>query len=127
LVGLELPFILVTTCVECLPWHKFLLGNTVKLQYSSGVYHIASWSHITNAHPIPGDGIVKGLAEVGIPLNRCLLLLAEMSSAGTLAKDDYTQQAFEMAKRHREFCVGFIGQRRYESEGEEVDFVYMTP
>ncbi|KAJ3219818.1 orotidine 5'-phosphate decarboxylase [Dinochytrium kinnereticum] len=110
------------------------IGNTVKLQYSSGVHKIASWSHITNAHPIPGDGIVQGLSEVGLPLGRSLLLLAEMSSKGSLARGDYTLEAFRMAQRHRAFCIGFIGQQRLEdsdptkfaaAEGE--DFVYMTP
>ncbi|KAJ3096833.1 orotidine 5'-phosphate decarboxylase [Phlyctochytrium planicorne] len=108
------------------------IGNTVKLQYSAGVHKISSWSHITNAHPIPGDGIVKGLSEVGLPLGRSLLLLAEMSSAGSLAKGSYTIEAYRMALRHREFVMGFIGQKRLEREPElqgedEVDFVYMTP
>ncbi|KAJ3302646.1 orotidine 5'-phosphate decarboxylase [Blyttiomyces sp. JEL0837] len=110
------------------------IGNTVKLQYSSGIYKIASWAHITNAHPIPGDGIVKGLAEAGTPLGRGLILLAEMSSAGSLAKGSYTLEALAMARRHREFCFGFIGQRRLESlEGApsaasvNEDFVYLTP
>ncbi|KAI8837342.1 Orotidine 5'-phosphate decarboxylase domain-containing protein [Chytridium lagenaria] len=94
------------------------IGNTVKLQYSSGVHKIASWSHITNAHPIPGDGIVQGLAEVGEPLGRGLLLLAEMSSSGSLARGDYTREAFAMARRHRKFCIGFIGQRRIEDGGD---------
>merc|ERR1711963_1076471 len=30
------------------------IGNTVKHQYSSGIYKIANWSHITNAHTVPG-------------------------------------------------------------------------
>ncbi|KAJ3128298.1 orotidine 5'-phosphate decarboxylase [Physocladia obscura] len=125
---------LVTQLIALAEKHEFLIfedrkfadiGNTVKLQYSSGVHKIASWAHITNAHIIPGEGIVHGLAEVGVPLNRALLLLAEMSSAGSLATGNYTLTALDIARRNRNFCVGFIGQRRLEN-GEE-DFIYMTP
>ena len=37
------------------------IGSTVKAQYQGEVYRIAKWAGITNAHSVPGAGIVKGL------------------------------------------------------------------
>ena len=61
--------------------------------FIGGVFKIASWADLVNAHVVPGSGVVKGLAEVGLPLHRACLLIAEMSSAGSLATGSYTEAA----------------------------------
>jgi len=111
-----------------------LLGNTVSLQYASGVHKIASWSHITNAHLVPGPGIITGLAEVGVPLQRGLLLLAEMSSKGNLAGGEYGQKCVQAARDDTTgFTCGFIAMDRIDekvplsADQPHRDFLVLTP
>jgi len=100
------------------------IGNTVLQQYRGGVYNIADWAPITNAHCVPGEGIIQGLAEVGVPKGNGLLLLAEMSSKGTLAKGDYTQTAVQWAEKYSNFVMGFICTQKLSDNPE---FVHMMP
>lgn len=111
--------------------HASRPGNTVSLQYSSGVHKIASWSHITNAHLVPGPGIITGLAEVGQPLGRGLLLLAEMSSKGNLTGGEYGQRCVQEAYNDTTgFTCGFIAMNRIDelqSNEPKRDFLVLTP
>ncbi|MFA5076150.1 MAG: orotidine-5'-phosphate decarboxylase [Patescibacteria group bacterium] len=100
------------------------IGNTVKYQYQDGIYHIAAWADIVNAHTVPGPGIIAGLKEIGLPLGRGLLLLAEMSSAGTLAKDNYTEETLKMAQENSDFVIGFITMRQLLDDPK---FINLTP
>jgi len=102
------------------------IGNTVKHQYGNGIYRIASWSDITNAHGVPGEGIITGLKDVGLPLGRGLLLLAEMSSKGALTYGEYSSKTIEMARRNQDFVMGFITQRCINELPDE-DFIAMSP
>jgi orotidine-5'-phosphate decarboxylase len=128
--------------VEISKKHDFLIfedrkfadiGHTVQLQYGGGIYRIAEWSHFTNCHSFPGPGIIEGLKQVGKPLNRGLLLLAEMSSKGCLSTQHYQDETLLMALNHLDFVFGFIGQHRPEIpqhlslQHQQADFVIMTP
>jgi uridine monophosphate synthetase len=113
--------------------HHFLLfedrkfadiGNTVKHQYEGGIYRIADWADIVNAHSLPGPGIIRGLAEVGRKKNRGLVLLAEMSSALHLMTLDYIKNTLKMAEQFADFVIGFITQHGLSADPH---WINMTP
>lgn len=113
--------------------HQFLIfedrkfadiGHTVKHQYGSGIFKIADWADMVNAHVLPGPGIISGLAEVGLKKQRGLLLIAEMSSEQNLLDIAYTQKTLAMAEQFPEFVFGFIAQKKLS---EQPQWIYLTP
>ncbi len=100
------------------------IGNTVQLQYKKGIYRISDWAHIINAHILPGSGIIESLRTVGLPLNRGLLLLAEMSSKDNLFSASYTSTAVRWAELYEDFVIGFISRRKLSFNES---FIYFTP
>ncbi len=103
------------------------IGQTVQQQYAGGIYQIAQWADVVNAHALPGPGVIQGL-QAGVDLKgsaRGLLLLAEMSSKGHLLDPAYQQKTLEMAVAAQDFVCGFISQHRLENTVP--GFLYLTP
>jgi uridine monophosphate synthetase len=112
--------------------HHFLLfedrkfadiGQTVKHQYAGGLYRIADWADLINAHSLPGPGVIQGLAAAN-QNKRGLLLIAEMSSAGHLMNANYIQQTLAMATAFPEFVMGFITQHALSADPQ---WIHITP
>lgn len=113
--------------------HQFLIfedrkfadiGNTAKMQYEGGIYQIVEWSDMINAHALPGPGMIAGLAEAGKAKNRGLLLLANMSCAGHLFRQDYIDDTLALANQHTDFVFGFISQHALSADPR---WLYLTP
>jgi orotidine-5'-phosphate decarboxylase len=128
---------------------KFVdIGNTVQKQYKGGALRIFEWAHIVNASILAGEGIIQALDEViakgpGSP-ERGLLILAEMTSKGSLATGEYTKVAVEIAQMYPQSVIGFVATRELsglapertsvkpstrdgtDSKGREEDFVVFT-
>ncbi len=60
------------------------------------------------------------------PPQRGLLLLAQMSSEGNLLTETYTEQCVQLARRHRDFVIGFVAQQSLNSAADD-NFVTFTP
>ena len=60
-------------------------------QYNNPAYGLTTgWAELVTCHAVSGPGIVKGLKGVAYEGSGCVLV-AEMSSEGSLASGGYTQ------------------------------------
>lgn len=100
------------------------IGQTVSLQYAKGLYKIADWADLINAHIVPGPGIIEGLKQIGKPKKKGLLLLAQMSSSETMAKGSYTRKALAMAEANADFVMGFICLKKLS---QQPGMIHFTP
>ena len=98
--------------------HRFLIfedrkfadiGYTAARQYGEGIYKIAKWAHLINAHALPGGGLIKSLKNIADEHeDRGLLLLANMSTDDSLFNETYQKEVLRMADQHCDFVCGFI-------------------
>ncbi|CDR33185.1 orotidine-5'-phosphate decarboxylase [Criblamydia sequanensis] len=113
--------------------HRFILfedrkfadiGNTSLMQYEGGIFKIASWAHLTNAHTLVGPDQIKALREGGKKNERGLLLIPELSSVQALTDESYAKKTIQMAEDFQDFVIGFIARKRLTLNPK---FITMTP
>lgn len=71
-----------------------------------------------------GEEFLIGIEDA--PLERGLLILAQMSSKGNFMNKEYTEACVESARENKDFVMGFIAQESLNSE-EDDQFICMTP
>jgi len=138
---------------------KFIdIGATVQKQYHGGALRISEWAHIVNCSVLAGPGIVEALAQTAessgmqsfvkeadaaggvqgekVGTGRGMLILAEMTSKGSLATGAYTAASVAIARQFPGFVIGFVATRglgdvvveeeKYAAPSSEEDFLIFT-
>ena len=118
---------------------KFVdIGNTVQKQYHGGALRISEFAHIVNVSVLGGEGIVEALSQVVLqpdfpyPGQRAFIILADMTSKGSLATGIYTQKSVELARLHSDAIIGFIAMKSLANVEAKVpgksgeDFIIFT-
>ncbi|KAI6189123.1 hypothetical protein M3Y98_00428600 [Aphelenchoides besseyi] len=103
-------------------------GNTNLLQLTGGTYRIADWADLVTAHSTPGSAAIQSFETAICDKTSKIsgvLLVAEMSSEGTLTSDaEYVRKTVEIGKKCSNVVSGFICQKRC---ADEPRFLYWTP
>jgi len=71
-----------------------------------------------------GEEVYPGIEEP--PLERGLLILAQMSSKGNFMMREYTNACVESAREHKGYVMGFISQETLNTKPDD-QFISMTP
>jgi uridine monophosphate synthetase len=71
-----------------------------------------------------GEEVLVGIEEA--PMERGLLILAQMSSKGNFMTREYTDACVESAREHKDFVMGFVAQESLNSKPDD-QFITMTP
>lgn len=98
-------------------------GSIVSITTLTQQYESANSPRL-NKTILEEDGFFAGADEP--PLNRGLLILAQMSSKGNFMNAEYTKACVEAAREHKDFVMGFVSQEALNSETDD-EFIHMTP
>ena len=101
------------------------IGNTVKLQYTSGIFKISDWADIVNCHIISGEGIIQTLEKASVGRERALLLIYDMSSRPNNFHEKYKEECINLSHKYHHFCIGFIAPSK--PAGLNSDLITITP
>lgn len=99
-------------------------GSIVSITTVTQSFEPADSPRLSKTNSDGDDLVFQGIEEP--PLDRGLLLLAQMSSKGCLMTKDYTQACVEAAREYKSFVMGYVAQECLNSEPED-NFVHMTP
>ncbi len=98
------------------------IGMIAAKQFEGGIYKISNWADLVTVHTISGGGTLDALKSVSN--NVGFILLAQMSSKGSLANGDYTKATVSLADKYSDNIMGFICREKLSNNP---GFIHFTP
>lgn len=99
-------------------------GSIVSVTTVTQHYESAASPRFPRHESLGDDEVLVGIEEA--PMERGLLILAQMSSAGNFMNEEYTRACVEAARENTKFVMGFVAQENLNSQPSD-DFLHMTP
>jgi uridine monophosphate synthetase len=99
-------------------------GSIVSITTVTQSFEPADSPRLSKTNAQGDDLVFAGIEEA--PLDRGLLLLAQMSTKGCLMTKDYTQACIDAARENKAFVMGYVAQETLNSAPDD-DFIHMTP
>jgi uridine monophosphate synthetase len=99
-------------------------GSIVSVTTVTQSFEPADSPRLSKTNDQGDDAVFPGIEEA--PVDRGLLLLAQMSSRGCLMTPDYTQACVDAARENRGFVMGYVAQESLNAAPDD-NFVHMTP
>jgi uridine monophosphate synthetase len=99
-------------------------GSIVSITTVTQSFEPADSPRLSKTNAQGDDLVFAGIDEA--PLDRGLLLLAQMSTKGCLMTKDYTQACIEAARENKAFVMGYVAQETLNTAPDD-DFIHMTP
>lgn len=99
-------------------------GSIVSVTTVTQSYEMAGSPRLSKTILEGDDILYPGIEEA--PMDRGLLILAQMSTKGCLMTKEYTQACIEAAREHKQFVMGYVAQECLNSEPDD-NFIHTTP
>jgi len=106
------------------PGYNGRKGSIVSVTTVTQSYEMAGSPRLSKTILEGDDILYPGIEEA--PMDRGLLILAQMSTKGCLMTKEYTQACIEAAREHKRFVMGYVAQESLNSEPDD-NFIHMTP
>ena len=98
------------------------IGNTVQMQFESGIYNISNWADMITIHITGGEESLIAIKQSIKNQSVAIIPIVQMSTKDTLTDQNYCKKATDIIQKHKDIVIGAVAQS-YDLPGGLLKFV----